>query len=75
MGVKLVINENEILQNGNVSDGDFGTVPIIPSFITSIVDVLDTITYDPSTGIATTTINLNQVLIANKSSDNVLPFH
>lgn len=75
MGVKLVINENEILQNGNVSDGDFGTVPIIPSFITSIIDDLDTITYDPSTGIATTTINLNQVLIANKSSNNVLPFH
>ena len=75
MGVKLVINENEILQNENVSDGDFGTAPIIPSFIGSIVDDLDTISYNPLTGIATTIVDLNQVLVANKTSDEVLPFH
>ena len=75
MGVKLVINENEIFQNVNVSEGDFGTEPVIPSFIASIVNDLDTISYDAVTEIATTVINLNQVLVANKASDEVLPFH
>ncbi|MFC5044202.1 hypothetical protein ACFSTE_12470 [Aquimarina hainanensis] len=75
MGVKLVIHENEILQNPNISDGDPGTTPVIPSFISAIIADLDGFTYDADAGTATTTINLNEVLVSNKTDDAVLPFH
>lgn len=75
MGVKLVIHQNEFLQNPNISDGDPGTTPVIPSFINAVKDNLDAITYDATTGIATTAIDLNQILVTNKSSSEVLPFH
>ena len=74
MGVKLVIDENEILINDNVSEGDLGTTPVIPSFIAAVVADLDAITYDAVTGVASTAINLNDILVANKSSDQVVPF-
>jgi tetratricopeptide (TPR) repeat protein len=74
MGVKLVIDENEILLNSNISEGDLGTTPVIPSFIAAIVADLDAITYDAAGGVVTTAINLNDVLVANKSSDQVIPF-
>ncbi|RRQ50716.1 hypothetical protein DZC72_09360 [Maribacter algicola] len=74
MGVKLVIDENEILLNENINEGDPGTVAVIPSFIEAVVDDLDAITYEPGSGVATTIIDLNQILVANKSSDLVVPF-
>ncbi|WP_145758375.1 hypothetical protein [Sediminicola sp. YIK13] len=74
MGVKLVIDENEILLNENINAGDLGTTPVIPSFIVSVIPSLDAISYDAATGIATTAINLNDVLVANKTSNQVLPF-
>ena len=75
MGVKLVINENEILQNENISDGDPSTIAVIPSFINSVVADLDAITYVAGSGVATTAIDLNSILVANKASAEVLPFH
>ena len=75
MGVKLVIHQNEFLQNSNISEGDPGTTPVIPSFINSVLANLDAITYDANAGTATTVIDLNQVLVANKSATEVLPFH
>ena len=75
MGVKLVIHQNEFLQNPNISDGDPGTTPVIPSFIDSVKGDLDGFTYDEDAKSATTTIDLNSILVANKSSDAVLPFH
>lgn len=74
MGVKLVIDENEILLNENINEGDAGTVAVIPSFIDAVVSDLDAITYEPGSGVATTAIDLNEVLVANKSSDQVVPF-
>lgn len=74
MGVKLVIDENEILLNENINEGDLGTVAVIPSFIAAVVSDLDAITYEPGSGTATTVIDLNEVLVANKSSDQVVPF-
>ncbi|GAA4805913.1 hypothetical protein [Litoribaculum gwangyangense] len=73
MGVKLVIHQNEFLQNTNISDGDPGTTPVIPSFIDSVKANLDSFTF--SSNVATTTIDLNQILVANKTSSAVLPFH
>ncbi|WP_109097922.1 hypothetical protein [Aquimarina sp. AU58] len=75
MGVKLVIHENEILQNSNISEGDPGTVSVIPSFINSNIANLDAFTYDDGTGVVTTAIDLNSILVANKTSNEVLPFH
>lgn len=75
MGVKLVIHENEILQNPNINEGDPSTVPVIPSFINGVVGDLDAFTYDAGAGVATITIDLNSILVQNKTSDQVLPFH
>ncbi|RZT00364.1 tetratricopeptide repeat protein [Aquimarina brevivitae] len=75
MGVKLVIHENEILQNPNVSEGDLGTVAVIPSFIDAVKNDLDAINFVPGSNTATTVINLTEILVANKNSDQVLPFH
>ncbi|CAL2101948.1 conserved protein of unknown function [Tenacibaculum sp. 190130A14a] len=75
MGVKLVIFEEEIALNPNINSGDPGTTPVIPSFINSNIANLDAITYDAVAKTATTTIDLNAILVANKTSDQVLPFH
>ncbi len=75
MGIKLVIDENEILQNDNISMGDPGTVPVIPPFIAAVVTDLDAITYDATAGVATTVVDVTQILVGNKESDLVLPFH
>jgi hypothetical protein len=69
MGVKLVIDENEILLTENINEGDPGTVGVIPSFILSVVNDLDTIVYEPGGTVASTVIDLNEVLITNKSSN------
>lgn len=74
MGVKLVIDENEILLNENINEGDAGTVPVIPSFIAAVISDLDAIAYTPGSNVATTAINLSDILVANKSSDQVVPF-
>jgi len=74
MGVKLIIDENEILLNENINEGDVGTTPVIPSFISAIVADLDAITYDAATGTATTVIDLNAILAANKGAGEVVPF-
>lgn len=74
MGVKLVIDENEILLNENINLGDAGTEPVIPPFIAAIVSDLDAINYTPGSGVATTVLDLNTILVANKSSNFVVPF-
>ncbi len=74
MGVKLVIDENEILLNENINEGDAGTTPQIPSFISAVVADLDAITYDAGAGTASTAIDLSAVLVANKSAAEVVPF-
>ncbi|MEM1259471.1 MAG: hypothetical protein AAGH81_13130 [Bacteroidota bacterium] len=75
MGLKLILDENEVLLNGNISENDLGTVPVLPPFLTAVVDDLDSFTYDANTGTANTVLDVNAILVANKSSDFVLPFH
>ncbi len=75
MGLKLIIDENETLQNENISETDLGAVPLIPSFISAVASDLDAITYDAATGVATTVVDVNKILVANKTSPEVLPFH
>ncbi|HSP40584.1 MAG TPA: hypothetical protein VLN46_04060, partial [Gillisia sp.] len=75
MGIKLVIAQNEILQNPNVSEGDPSTVAVIPSFIAAVIPQLDEITYNAAGNTATTAINVTDILVANKTSPLVLPFN
>jgi len=75
MGVKLVIGETEQLINDAVTEGSLGTAPQIPGFIDSVRDQLDLITYDPANCTATTNIDVSQLLVNNKTSPMVLPFH
>ncbi len=74
MGVKLVIDENEILLNENINEGDTGTAPVIPSFISAVVADLDAISYDAGASTASTAIDLSAILVANKSAAEVVPF-
>jgi tetratricopeptide (TPR) repeat protein len=74
MGIKLVINENEILQNENISDGDAGTVAVVPSFIDAVKNDLDGITFDAANNSAATTVDVTAILIQNKTSSSVVPF-
>jgi len=75
MGVKLVLSEEEELLNDNVSDGGLGTVPQIPPFIDSVKDQLDLIQYTPGECTASTVIDVSQILVDNRMSPMVLPFH
>lgn len=75
LGVRYLIPENEILLNSNISEGDFGTVPMIPDFINSIRTELDTFTYDTIARTVEIKHNLNRILVDNRTSEQVLPFH
>jgi len=75
MGLKLIMDENEVLQNENINDGDLGTVPVIPSFIDAVKNDIDAITYDAEAGVATTVVDITAILVANKTAPEVLPFH
>ncbi|MEM7487340.1 MAG: hypothetical protein AAF348_19195 [Bacteroidota bacterium] len=75
MGLKLIIDENEVLLNDNISETDLGAAILLPPFISSVADDLDAVTYDAEAGIATTAIDVTEILVENKTSDFVLPFH
>ena len=64
-----------MLQNDNVTMGGLGTLPQIPSFVESVRTQLDEISYDQGTCVASTTIDLNQILVDNRADAAVLPFH
>ncbi|KZS40748.1 hypothetical protein AWE51_07295 [Aquimarina aggregata] len=75
MGVKLVVHQNEFNQNPNISEGDPSTIAVIPSFIDAVKEDLDEITYTEGATTASTTVDLNVLLVQNKTSSQVLPFH
>ena len=74
MGVTFVMHENELLQNGNLTGSSLGN-PNTPPFISAVADQLDEFTYDPVALTASTTIDVNSIIVANKTSDFVCPFH
>jgi tetratricopeptide (TPR) repeat protein len=75
MGVKLVISEIEYLANPNIDASHPGVTPVIPPFIDAIKDELDAFTYNAAVKTAVITHNVNRILVANKNSEFVLPFH
>jgi hypothetical protein len=73
MGVRLVVSEVERLANPNIKESDL--TPVLPPFMDAIKTEIDGIDYDAATGICTIKHDLNKVIVANKASDFVCPFH
>lgn len=73
LGIRFVVSEVEFLSNPNVQEAD--KTPVFPPFIESIKTELDDFTYDMAAFQCTITHNLNAIIVANKASDFVAPFH
>ncbi|EPR72235.1 hypothetical protein ADIWIN_2735 [Winogradskyella psychrotolerans RS-3] len=72
LGIKFPVSQTEQLNNSNISD-EF-TQPTIPSFIPLNLG-LDDFTVDAAIGNVTILYDMNRVLVANKTSNHVLPFN
>lgn len=73
MGLTLVVSQNESLLNDNVSSGD--TEADIPAFLAGIAGNIDAITYDPVARTCTIDNDITALIVANKGTDYVCPFH
>ena len=73
LGIKWPVPQNEILVNENIAAGDPATEPVIPSFLPA--GEMDAFTVDAANRQVTILHDLNAVLVANKASGLVLPFH
>lgn len=73
MGVKFVTSQVESILNDNVGSDDL--TPNIPDFINAIKTELDDFTYDAGAGTCVIKHNVNRILVDNKASAAVLPFH
>ena len=73
MGVKFVTSEVERILNEKVTSDD--VTPNIPAFIDAIKTELDAFDYDAGAGTCVIKHNVNRILVDNKTSDAVLPFH
>ena len=71
LGLKMQVSEVEFLSNDNVTEAD--TAPLVPAFLPA--NGMDSFTYDPVTMVCIITNNLNAILVQNKASELVLPFH
>lgn len=71
MGITFVMSENELLINENVNAADVEAD--VPPFYSGI-DV-DAITYDPVARTCTIDNDVTAIIVANKASDYVCPFH
>ncbi|MGI9543123.1 MAG: tetratricopeptide repeat protein, partial [Cyclobacteriaceae bacterium] len=69
MGIKIPIHENEMLLNSSVEASHLE--PFIPSFMPSD---LDGFTFDEGAGTVTITVNMNKVLVDNRTDTSVVPF-
>ena len=73
LGIRWPVPQDEILVNANISDGDPATAPIVPGFLPAAE--MDAFTVDAASREVTILHDLNAVLVANKASSLVLPFH
>lgn len=71
MGITFVMSENELLINDNVSQADVEAD--LPPFYNGL-DV-DEIDYDPVARTVSIVNDINAIIVANKTSDYVCPFH
>lgn len=73
LGIKWPVPQNEILVNANINAGDPATAPVIPTFLP--VAEMDAFMLDEDTREVTIIHDLNQILVDNRTSNLVLPFH
>lgn len=72
LGIRYPVSQTEQLNNPNVGDGF--TQAVLPSFIPRDGG-LDDFAVDGSTGNITILFDMNQVIVNNKTSEDVAPFH
>ncbi len=72
MGLTLVISQNEQQLNPNVASDQI--IADIPPFLAGISDQLDAFTYDQTAYTVSIAVDVNEVIVANKTSDYVCPF-
>ncbi len=75
MGLSYVISEVEALQNENIGADHPSTISNLPAFLTNIAGEADEIDYDETTFVCTVTHDVNAIIAANRTSDEVCPFH
>ena len=76
MGITLVLSENEYLLNSNASASDIEAD--IPTYLMAVKDQIDDITYDPAGTVprsCTSDVDITALIVANKTSNYVCPFH
>jgi len=70
LGLRFPVSETEKLSNSHITDDQI--VGFVPSFVP--ID-MDAFVYDSGAGTCSITHNMNSVLVQNKASSSVLPFH
>jgi tetratricopeptide (TPR) repeat protein len=73
MGLTYPMSENEIQQNSNI-DASLSLADI-PPFLDAVRTEIDAIDYNTETFVVTTIINVNQLIVENRTSQYVCPFH
>ena len=74
LGMRFPTNTDEIDLNPNINAGDPITKPVIPSYIPRD-EAMNAYTWDEAGKVVTITHNMNKVIIQNKTSNTVCPFH
>lgn len=71
LGIRFPVSEVEALSNANITTAQ--TTGHVPAFVKD--KNLDAFTYNAANRTVTIEVNMNRVLVANKTSPDVLPFH
>jgi hypothetical protein len=74
LGIRLPVALDEALTNANVDEGSSALTARLPSFVPQNYQ-LDGFTYEDGDTLAVILHDMNAVLVANKTSPDVLPFH
>lgn len=74
LGIRLPVAWTEIIANPLTKEGEPYTQALIPSFIPRAFE-MDAFTYDATARTAVMRHDMNRVLVQNKASADVLPFH
>jgi hypothetical protein len=74
LGIRLPVAWTEIIANPNTKDGEPYTQAQVPAFIPRAFE-MDGFTYDVAARTAVMRHDMNRVLVQNKASAAVLPFH
>jgi len=72
LGIRFPLSQREQLSNNHVTDQHIQA--IIPDFIPDNRG-LDDFTYDTATAVVTMKYDMNKILVANKNSAYIMPFH